>query len=125
MITIILFILAGFFNSIMDVIRYRWKKSYFSNIKNKKLLLFCDPTISWRNKYKDGDPTKGEKFFASTTSLVFITDLWHLAKALMLICVCLGVVFYITIFGFWIDFLILLLSFTITFELNFSKFLIK
>jgi hypothetical protein len=125
MITIILFILAGFFNSIMDIIRYRWKKSYFSNITNKKLLLFCDPSISWRNKYKNGDPNKGEKFFGSTTFLVFFTDLWHLAKALMLISICLGVVFYVVMFGFWIDFLILLLSFTITFELNFSKFLIK
>ena len=37
-----------------------------------------DPQISWRNKYKDGDPDNGPKFFLSTSVFVMITDQYHL-----------------------------------------------
>lgn len=34
--------------------------------------------ISWKNKWKDGDPKKGEKFLGSSTIFVQLTDAWHL-----------------------------------------------
>jgi len=37
-----------------------------------------DPQLSWKNKYKDGDPAKGAKFPLSTTMLVATTDQYHL-----------------------------------------------
>ena len=37
-----------------------------------------NPQISWRNKYKDGDPDNGPKFFLSTSVLVMVTDQYHL-----------------------------------------------
>lgn len=37
-----------------------------------------DPAISWRNKYKNGDPLQGAKFPLSTTVLVMFTDQYHL-----------------------------------------------
>lgn len=36
------------------------------------------PTLSFRNKYKDGDPEKGAKFPLSTSLLVMFTDQYHL-----------------------------------------------
>lgn len=36
------------------------------------------PTLSFRNKYKDGDPAKGAKFPLSTSVLVMFTDQYHL-----------------------------------------------
>jgi hypothetical protein len=36
------------------------------------------PTFSFRNKYKDGDPSKGAKFPLSTSALVMVTDQYHL-----------------------------------------------
>lgn len=33
---------------------------------------------SWRNKYKNGDPKQGERFWGSTTVFVMFTDAWHL-----------------------------------------------
>lgn len=33
---------------------------------------------SWRNKYKNGDPKQGARFFGSTTVFVMFTDAWHL-----------------------------------------------
>ena len=41
---------------------------------------FWDPKISWRNKWKNGDPAQGERFPGSSTIFVFLTDAWHLAK---------------------------------------------
>lgn len=33
---------------------------------------------SWRNKYKNGEPKQGERFFGSSTVFVMFTDGWHL-----------------------------------------------
>jgi len=37
-----------------------------------------DPKVSWRNKYKDGNPDNGPKSFLSTSLLVAFTDQYHL-----------------------------------------------
>jgi hypothetical protein len=37
-----------------------------------------NPELSWKNKYKDGNPAKGAKFPLSTTMLVATTDQYHL-----------------------------------------------
>lgn len=41
---------------------------------------YWDPSESWTNKYKNGDPLQGEKFLGSTTLLVFSTDAFHLLR---------------------------------------------
>ena len=126
MISIILLILGGIFNSVMDVIYFKWDKSIFKNIKNVNLYNWCNPTYSWKNKWKDRDPSKGEKFPGSSTIFVFITDLWHFAKFLMLWCISLAIVFYTPITPYLIlDIIILHVSFTFIFELFLSKIWIK
>lgn len=42
---------------------------------------YWDPDISWRNKYKNGDPNAGAKFFGSTTFLVGLTDGYHASRS--------------------------------------------
>jgi len=37
-----------------------------------------NPQVSWRNKYKGGDPDNGPKFFLSTSAFVMFTDQYHL-----------------------------------------------
>jgi hypothetical protein len=39
---------------------------------------FFDPAISWKNKYKNGDPNEGSAYFLSTSVLVWTTDFKHL-----------------------------------------------
>lgn len=119
-ISILLFILAGFFNSIMDTILFHWSESYFADIINTKLQFFCNPVISWKNMYKNNDPIQGPKFFGSTTFFVWLTDLWHLCKGLMIVSICLGAIFYVKILNPWIDWFILLCSFTVTFQTFFG-----
>ena len=66
-------------NSVMDTLQFRFDNSVFARFEDRS---YWDPDISWRNKWKDGDPTKGEKFLGSSTVLVFSTDAWHLFKSL-------------------------------------------
>jgi len=40
--------------------------------------LFWHKNVSCKNKWKDGDKSKGEKFFGSSRWFVMFTDAWHL-----------------------------------------------
>lgn len=121
MITIFLVILAGILNASMDVVSFKWDKSIFKK-KLNKYAQFLDPKISWKNKYKNGVAALGERFPGSTTIFVFLTDWWHMAKTLMVICFTLGIVFYSPIFGI-IDFLLYYIIFSVTFEVFYSYIL--
>lgn len=61
-----------------DTITFHYEQSWF--LPNAHPRRYFDPAISWRNKYEDGDPDKGPRFFGSTTFLVWLTDFWHLLK---------------------------------------------
>ena len=41
---------------------------------------FLNPDLSWRNKWKNGDPAQGEAFPGSSTIFVSFTDGWHLCN---------------------------------------------
>lgn len=87
---IFLFIIfiSGFSEGIMDLLQFHYHSSIIKKFKNN---LFWDPSISWKNKYKDGDPKKGERFLFSTTLLVSLTDGWHLFKLIKNILIFIGV----------------------------------
>ena len=92
-------------NSVMDALNFNFSKSIFNS---KKLNAnFWNPQISWRNKYKDNDPSKGDRFFLSSTLFVGFTDAWHLFKQTGLISLGLAIVLYNPIVNLWVDFLLL------------------
>ena len=123
MITIILIFFAGIFNACMDVLRTRFGNSIFAECDNQ---MWVNPMFSWVNKWKwDGNLKIGEKFLGSSTIFVFVTDLWHLCKFLMLLLLMGAVVFYQPIFNWWGDLILIYSIFTVTFELFYSKILIK
>ena len=72
---IVLIIISGLCRGLREVIQFRYNnfKQVFPKIND----LWWNPQISWKNKYEDGDPTKGEKFLFSTTLFVFVTDAFH------------------------------------------------
>lgn len=41
---------------------------------------YWNPSISWRNKWKNGDPQQGERFFMSSTAFVGLTDGYHMLR---------------------------------------------
>jgi hypothetical protein len=89
----VLFILAGVSEAVMDKLQFHYDLSIFKNMKNQ---LFWNPLLSWKNKYKDGDPLKGEKFFLSKSLLVGFTDAWHLFKLLRTLFIFSGIYFLFT-----------------------------
>ncbi len=68
-IAVVLSILAGFSKAIMDL-------SEEGKIKFKPSRYWIK-AMSSPNKWKDGDPRKGEKFFGSSRWFVSLTDAWH------------------------------------------------
>lgn len=122
MITIILIVIAAILNASMDVVSTKWVKSFF-NKHLKKYEQFFNPQLSWRNKWKNGDPSQGERFPLSSTMLVFLTDWWHLAKSSMILSFCISIVFYVPIFGL-IDILLFFIIFGVVFEVFYAYILV-
>ena len=125
MITLSCIILAGISNAIMDKISFHYDNSIF---KNTSIEQWANPKLSWKNKWKNGDRKNGERFIGSSTIFVWTTDLWHLAKSFMITFFCLGIVFYqpfidigISWLNLIIDFIIYKTTFSLVFELFFSK----
>ena len=122
MISIFLIILSGIFNACMDLLDFHFSTSIFSKWAGNK---WIDPTISWKNKWKNGDYTQGEKFLGSSTIFVFVTDFWHLLQFLMMLAIYFAIVFYSPVIKWWADIFLLFAAYSITFELFFNKILKK
>jgi len=72
------FAMAGLASAAKDKMLFHYYKSIFKRFKNQQ---FWNPSISWKNKYKDYN--KGDlraKFPLSKTVLVGFTDGFHLMK---------------------------------------------
>jgi len=119
MISIILLVIAGIFNACMDMLKTHYSISIFSKWKNQQ---WVNPALSWTNKWK---PESKIGDLIMSTVLVSFTDLWHFCKSIMLSCIMAAIVFYDPIFNWWSDLLILYCSFTIPFEIFYSKVLVK
>ena len=114
---LVCFILAGISEGVMDTIQFHYTTSIFFNCKKQ---LFWDPEISWKNKYKNGDPKQGPKFPFSITLLVGLTDAWHFFKLLRNLFIFIGVLFLaLPINSFWICILWVALA-RIVFGLSFT-----
>ena len=84
MIPLILFFIAGIANAFMDTIAHKGG----GILPRNKWWTMKD---SWKNKWKNGDPKQGERFFLSSTALVFVTDAWHFFQMIMLSCFALAI----------------------------------
>jgi len=101
---LLFFILASICEAIMDILQFHYITSPFKKFKNN---VFWDPEVSWRNKYKDGDPNKGPRFIGSDTIFVGLTDAWHLFKMFRTLFIFLGVLFLLLQFStFWISIIV-------------------
>lgn len=71
-----LLVLAGAAKGFNETLEFNWKG--FAAVFPKANPKWFYPQQSFKNKYKDGDPEKGEKFPLSTSALVMFTDQYHL-----------------------------------------------
>jgi len=126
---LVLVILAGIANAVMDKIQFHWHNSIFANGTEYKEQ-FWNPAISWKNKYKPGlESYKYEKFRFSTTLLVFLTDAWHLFQMVHTLFLFAGISLIAYFCNSFLElFLYVLLSrilYGLCFELFFKKLLSK
>lgn len=116
-IALILIIIAGLCNGMMDSIQFHWKKSIPAKRGwNEK---FWNPKISWKNKYGDLDKLT-PKFFGSTTFFVFLTDGWHLMQFFLWLSIFIAVVLFNPLLGLLLDFLTLRVLFWIGFKMTYK-----
>lgn len=125
MLSLIFVIFAAIFKAIIDTLQFHYNKSIF--IK-RKMQNWWNPEISWMNKYKDHDVSKGEAFLGSTTIFCWITDAWHFFQSLYLNFIFLAIVFFdpiikteILIWNLIISFIIYRVTFGFIFEILFRK----
>lgn len=69
---------SGAFDGTAEAIRYHYPqvKKLLPGINDQ----FWNTSLSWKNKYKNGDPAQGDAYFLSSTALVFTTDAFHLFR---------------------------------------------
>lgn len=106
----ILLVIAGICKAVSDLLAGQHSKSIFPND------IWWIKGLSWKNKWRGGDPKNGERFPGSSTVFVWLTDGWHFFNMVQYTAMILAVVSYFPVYGFWYDALILKAIFTITFE---------
>jgi hypothetical protein len=118
---IVMLLCSAITKSIMDTISFT-----FASSKLKNLGKWWNPAISWKNKWKNGDPTQGERFFGSSTFFVSLTNAWHFFQhffllPLFLIPIAYSQIFPIVNWKFWMvtDFLFIYLFFTLCFQVSY------
>ncbi len=127
---ITLLIIAGIANAFMDVLKSQWKTSIFKNLKPWHWFYLWAGPGAWRNKWKNGEKSEGNRFFLSSTALVFLTDGWHFFQFIWGTAFTLAIVFYqpINLTHVWIptwliNFVILKSIYLITFNIFYEKIL--
>lgn len=132
MISALLLILAGTAKAFMDISAHG-KPFWFMSKNPIGIDHYLNKRYDWwymdRSagfKWKNGrDNTDGEKFFGSSGFLVFTQDLWHLAQFFFLNTMILAIVLYEPMINWWADFLIYGVVMKTTFEVMYSKILVK
>lgn len=69
-------------------------KAYMDASADGALATQLNKENTWRNKWKNGDPAQGEKFFGSSTIFVALSDFWHGAQFLFLNSLIIGTILF-------------------------------
>ncbi|GEM_PF-2628460 len=85
--------LAGMADGTVEILRHDYDnfKKVFPGARDS----YWNSEVSWKNKWKDGDPAKGEKFFQSAYLLAWTTDGYHLLRSANKALICGAIVFHI------------------------------
>src|ERR1043166_3455719 len=70
---------SGMLDGTTEAISFHYEEGFRPRFKHLNDN-FWDPSLSWKNKYKNGCVEKGPAFPGSTTFLVSTTDAYHLLR---------------------------------------------
>jgi len=80
---LILGVTACIANFCMDEVKHKYER-FFGKIIPDKWDIWFNPAMSYNNKYFSENPFVR---FLFMTVLVWLTDFWHFAKTIMLVCI--------------------------------------
>jgi|GEM_PF-3550988 len=122
MISLILIIVAGIADAFMDIFKI-WPSSRWAHLTDKNRWYRWAGPHAWKNKWADGSTTK-ERFWLSSTALVFVTDGWHFFQMIWRMAFTLAVVFHHQfLINWWADLLIYSIAYLIPFNLFYDYIL--
>lgn len=124
MISFILIALSALCNALMDVSQFHYSTSIFTKLNNP---MYWNGSISWKSKYIDwdnGDKRRKKWIFGKFNLPVQFTDMWHLAKSMMIVLFVLAIVLYKPFFGILIDFFVLGAIWNLVFLAFYNKILV-
>jgi hypothetical protein len=78
LLSVIFFTLASICNAMMDTLQFHWSTFRWKDKVNDQ---YWNPSISWRNKYINGDPKQGFKYKFPFGFMSNFLDAWHLFKS--------------------------------------------
>ena len=124
--SLLCFVLASICNSIMDKVTHHFHTSIFNDIGLDNNNVWWNGETSWKNKYIDGDSTKGrvkiKVFGREFNKPVQLTDAWHFFKALMIIFIVASIVLFNNLgFDWWYNVLCFFI-YGITWNMTFTFF---
>lgn len=90
-VSILFFVLAATANALMDTIQFHWYKFRWKERVNEQ---FWNPAISWRRKYLYSDVEFGLKYKGVLGWINNFTDMWHILKMIMIICLALSEILF-------------------------------
>ena len=73
-----LMLVGGAADGTREIIQFKYQN--FKDVHPTANDDYWNPKESWKNKWKNGDNTQGEKFFGSSTFLVSTTDAYHMLR---------------------------------------------
>jgi len=118
---IILAVLICFCNCTQDEIRFHWDRTFGKWFKPDTFWYdWINPSVSWANKYWSKNAVLR---FLFSTVLVWITDLWHLLKAVIINAVFVAVLILIDEPFVWWRWLIILAVLNILWGILFELFI--
>lgn len=86
--------LSGMLDGTVESINYHYENGFKREIKDADDQ-FWNPELSWKNKYKNGDPAQGPRFYGSTSALVFTTDAYHALRTSKNVLNTFTIIYYI------------------------------
>jgi hypothetical protein len=103
--------------SLLDKVRWNYPTTVFSRLGGEKLQSWLDPSKSQGNKHIFKNRVLE---FIFTTSLVWVTDLWHLIKLALLFTIFYFIYKFKPDQKLWIELLIMFIIYGAVFEMNYQ-----
>jgi hypothetical protein len=111
-IAITLIIVSAACKAIQDKLQFHFDVSVFKNLGS-----WWNPEESWRLKWKDSTPLRGERFLGSSTVFVSLTDAWHLFGLIRNFSLVLAIGL---LMGYWWYVIVLYVIYVVVFHVLFT-----